>query len=78
VDRFITGRVKLLMGANLLGLALLIGLNTPASADEGWETFCPPSATGCDCLRNAWPNPDGCYDNLGDEFRCSSNEYCLD
>jgi hypothetical protein len=72
---FVSGRVRLLLAANLLAAALL--LTTEASLSEGWITFCPPEAEGCDCLKEHGINPAGCYDNLGEEYLCSSNDNCL-
>jgi RNA polymerase sigma factor (sigma-70 family) len=72
---FVSGRVRLLLAANLLAAALL--LTTEASLSEGWITFCPPEAEGCDCLEESGWNPAGCYDNSWHIIECSSNDYCL-
>jgi len=72
----LSGRVKLLLAANLLALAFLAGNGNSASAQ--YTTWCPPSATGCDCLFGAPLNPDGCHDNGGDDIICSSNEWCFE
>jgi hypothetical protein len=68
-------RVRLLLAANALAVAFLFADAGLAQGDE-WETFCPPEATGCDCLKAMPFSPGGCYDNLGDVIVCSSNEWC--
>lgn len=72
----VSRRMKILGVANLIAVALLFV--TAGSVSAGWETYCPPSALGCDCLMNVPFNPDGCYDNNGEDIICSSNEWCLE
>lgn len=72
----VSGRVKMLLAANLVAAIVLFGTWDMASAQ--WETYCPPDAKGCDCLLdNPW-NPDGCYEVAPEGFLCSSNEYCME
>lgn len=70
-----SGLVRFLLAANGIVLVLFLTGVDSARGDE-WETFCPPSAAGCDCITGSTVLPNGCYDNLGDEFLCSSNQYC--
>lgn len=67
-------RVKLLLAANIAAAAMLFATSNTASAQ--YQTYCPPDASGCDCLSGVPFNPDGCYDNGGSAFLCSSNQYC--
>ena len=69
-------RVRLLIAANLLALVVIFTSGNVATAQ--WETYCPPTATGCDCLFDVPLNPDGCFDNNGPEILCSSNQFCFE